>query len=42
MGMRALIETLRREAPEIEIGNFSRPVSRAVSAEVADTHSGAR
>jgi hypothetical protein len=24
--MRALIETLRREAPEVEIGNFSRPV----------------
>jgi molybdenum cofactor biosynthesis enzyme MoaA len=29
MGMRALIETLRREAPEVEIGNFSRPVLRA-------------
>ena len=26
LGMRALIETLRREAPEVEIGNFSRPV----------------
>jgi pyruvate-formate lyase-activating enzyme len=32
MGMRALIETLRREAPEVEIGNFSRPVSRTSSA----------
>ena len=32
MGIRALIETLRREAPEVEIGNFSRPVSRASSA----------
>jgi hypothetical protein len=29
MGMRGLIETLRRETPEVEIGNFSRPVSRA-------------
>lgn len=26
LGMRALIETLRREVPEVEIGNFSRPV----------------
>ena len=26
LGMRALIETLRREAPQVEIGNFSRPV----------------
>jgi pyruvate-formate lyase-activating enzyme len=32
MGMRALIATLRREAPEVEIGNFSRPVSHASSA----------
>ena len=32
MGMRTLIETLRREAPEVEIGNFSRPISRASSA----------
>jgi pyruvate-formate lyase-activating enzyme len=32
IGMRAMIETLRREAPEVEIGNFSRPVSRASSA----------
>jgi hypothetical protein len=31
MGMRTLIETLRREAPEVEIGNFSRPVSRALT-----------
>jgi len=28
MGMRALIATLRRELPEVEIGNFSRPVKR--------------
>lgn len=28
VGMRALIETLRRETPEVEIGNFSRPVGR--------------
>jgi pyruvate-formate lyase-activating enzyme len=32
MGMRALIAMLRREAPEVEIGNFSRPVSHASSA----------
>jgi molybdenum cofactor biosynthesis enzyme MoaA len=30
MGMRTLIETLRREAPEVEIGNFTRPVKRAL------------
>jgi pyruvate-formate lyase-activating enzyme len=29
LGMRALIETLRREVPEVEIGNFSRPVRQA-------------
>lgn len=29
LGMRTLIEMLRREAPEVEIGNFSRPVRRA-------------
>ncbi len=34
LGMRALIETLRREAPEVEIGNFSRPISRESSATV--------
>jgi pyruvate-formate lyase-activating enzyme len=28
MGMREFIERLRREAPEVEIGNFSRPVRR--------------
>ena len=28
LGIRAVIETLRREAPEVEIGNFSRPVGR--------------
>ena len=32
MGMRTMIETLRREAPEVEIGNFSRPISRTPSA----------
>jgi pyruvate-formate lyase-activating enzyme len=31
-GMRALIDTLRREAPQVEIGNFSRPVSRPTRA----------
>ncbi|MBE3566035.1 MAG: radical SAM protein [Thermogemmatispora sp.] len=28
LGMRALIEILRQELPEVEIGNFSRPVKR--------------
>ncbi|HEY7848790.1 MAG TPA: radical SAM protein, partial [Ktedonobacterales bacterium] len=28
LGMAALIETLRREVPEVEIGNFTRPVQR--------------
>jgi pyruvate-formate lyase-activating enzyme len=28
LGMRTLIETLRRELPQVEIGNFSRPVRR--------------
>ena len=30
LGMRTLLETLRREAPEVEIGNFTRPVKRAL------------
>jgi pyruvate-formate lyase-activating enzyme len=42
LGMRAMIETLRREAPEVEIGNFSRPVSRVGGLEQADIHSDAR
>ncbi len=29
LGMRSLIEILREEVPEVEIGNFSRPVQRA-------------
>jgi pyruvate-formate lyase-activating enzyme len=29
LGMRALIELLRKEAPEVEVGNFSRPIQRA-------------
>ena len=28
IGVRAMIETLKREVPEVEIGNFSRPVQR--------------
>jgi molybdenum cofactor biosynthesis enzyme MoaA len=28
LGMRAMIEIIRREAPEVEIGNFTRPVKR--------------
>jgi pyruvate-formate lyase-activating enzyme len=31
MGMRAMIETLRREVPEVEIGNFTRPVKRGAA-----------
>lgn len=30
LGMRAMIEILRRELPEVEIGNFSRPVQRTL------------
>jgi molybdenum cofactor biosynthesis enzyme MoaA len=30
LGMRTLIELLRKEAPEVEIGNFSRPVQRHI------------
>ncbi|HVB72785.1 MAG TPA: radical SAM protein [Ktedonobacteraceae bacterium] len=28
LGMRSLIDTLKRELPEVEVGNFSRPVQR--------------
>ena len=28
MGMKALIEILRKELPDVEIGNFTRPVKR--------------
>jgi len=28
LGVRALLETLKRELPDVEIGNFSRPVKR--------------
>ncbi|HST87392.1 MAG TPA: hypothetical protein VLJ14_03355, partial [Ktedonobacterales bacterium] len=35
LGMRVLVETLRREAPDVAIGNFSRPVKRAVPAPAA-------
>jgi len=37
LGMRALVETLRREAPDVAIGNFSRPVKRAAPAVAAET-----
>jgi len=30
LGMRTLIETLRREVPDVVIGNFTRPVKRVV------------
>jgi pyruvate-formate lyase-activating enzyme len=36
IGMRALLETLRREVPEVEIGNFSRPVRRTTRSAPAD------
>ncbi len=35
LGMRVLVETLRREAPDVAIGNFSRPVKRAAPAPAA-------
>jgi pyruvate-formate lyase-activating enzyme len=28
LGMRAMIEILQREVPEVEIGNFSRPMQK--------------
>ena len=34
LGMRTLIETIRREVPDVEIGNFTRPVKRAQPAVV--------
>ncbi len=34
LGIRTMIETLKREVPEVEIGNFSRPVKRVQSVEV--------
>jgi molybdenum cofactor biosynthesis enzyme MoaA len=37
VGIRTLIETVRREVPEVEIGNFSRPVQR-IRATVAQEH----
>lgn len=40
LGIPALIETLRREVPEVEIGNFSRPVRRWLPA--SDAADGAR
>ncbi len=30
LGMRALIDTLKREVPHVEIGNFTRPVKRVI------------
>jgi pyruvate-formate lyase-activating enzyme len=37
LGMRVMIETLRREAPEVEIGNFSRPISHTPSSVTLNT-----
>jgi pyruvate-formate lyase-activating enzyme len=30
LGVRAMIETIKRELPEVEIGNFTKPVKRAI------------
>jgi hypothetical protein len=29
LGMRRMIEVIKREAPGVEIGNFTRPVKKA-------------
>jgi molybdenum cofactor biosynthesis enzyme MoaA len=34
LGIRAMIEIIRRELPEVEIGNFTRPVKRAATISV--------
>ena len=34
LGISVLIETLKREVPDVEIGNFSRPVQRKRSVEI--------
>ena len=34
LGMRTLIETLHREVPEVEIGNFTRPVKREATVQL--------
>ncbi len=34
LGMRTLIETLKREVPDVEIGNFSRPIQRVRGVEI--------
>ncbi len=31
LGVRTLIETVKREAPDVEIGNFTRPVKRKLA-----------
>lgn len=36
LGMRTMIEIIKKEAPQVEIGNFTRPIRR-VSAQVMDT-----
>jgi hypothetical protein len=30
LGMRRMIEIIKQELPEVEIGNFTRPVKRAL------------
>jgi len=31
LGMRTMIEIIKREAPDVEIGNFTRPIKRTVN-----------
>jgi hypothetical protein len=37
LGMRTMIEVMKREAPEVEIGNFTRPVRRVAPPAVNTT-----
>ena len=36
LGMRELIETVKREAPDVVIGNFTRPVQRVRNLSLAE------
>jgi pyruvate-formate lyase-activating enzyme len=36
LGMRTLIDTLRREVPDVEIGNFTRPIKRTYNKVVSN------
>jgi len=37
LGIRSMIATLKRECPEVEIGNFSRPIKRAINPTITMT-----